>query len=47
MREAFAMQKLRAYLRYFKMFGNFNDMLTNDALSFEQPDPDVYLPFSI
>ena len=47
MREAFALQKLLtffqpkilAYLRYQHL--NFNEMLTNDIVSFEQPGPEL------
>ena len=47
MREAFALQKLLTFfqqkilanLRYLKYVWNFNETLTNDVVSFEQPGP--------
>ena len=45
MREAFA--KILAYFRYYYRhilditIGNFNETLTNDIVSFEQPGPSV------
>ena len=45
MREAFAMQKLLTFIqqKYWCIwdinFWNFNEMLTNDVFSFEQPGP--------
>ena len=48
MREAFAVQKLLEFFfnkKYWHIrdinIGNFNEMLTNDAVSFEQPGPDL------
>ena len=47
MREAFAMQKLLTFFqqKYWCIsdinIRNFNETLTNDVVSFEQPGPDV------
>ena len=47
MREAFAVPKLLTFFQQKKYrhisdinIGNFNEMLTNDVVSFEQPGPD-------
>ena len=48
MREAFAMQKLLTYFqqKYWHVLDinvkNFNKMLPNDFVSFEQPGPEIY-----
>ena len=48
MREAFALQKLLTFFhkKYWHILDinvwNFNETLTNDVVSFEQPGPDVY-----
>ena len=48
-REAFALQKLLTFfstknIGVFEIlnFWNFNETLTNDVVSFEQPDPNLY-----
>ena len=47
-REAFALQKLLTFFqhKYWHIWDinvwNFNETLTNDVISFEQPGPDVY-----
>ena len=47
MREAFALQKLLTFIlqKYWKISDikvwNFNKMLTNNAVNFEQPGPDL------
>ena len=47
MREAFAMQKLLHFFnkKYWHIWDikvwNFNETITNDVVSFEQPDPDL------
>ena len=33
--------------RYFLFFNNFNETLTNDGVSFEQPGPNLLPPDSI
>ena len=51
MREAFAVQKLLIFFQQKKwqisdiMVRNFNETLTNDIVSFEQPDPGLFLVY--
>ena len=48
MREAFALQKLLTFCqqKFWRIsdinVGNFNEMLTNDVVRFEQPGPKVF-----
>ena len=48
MREAFALQKFLTFItkKYWRMLDiniwNFNEMMTNDVISFKQPGPGLY-----
>ena len=52
MREAFALQKLLSFFpqKSWRIWNiniwNFNEMLTNDIVSFEQPGPDWHVQFA-